>query len=155
MLAQAERDARGRRQENFVGGAWVSLSIGHTKQAEPRWLIPMLCKAGGLSKRQLGAIQIGPHETFVEIDAASIDAFMARIGEGGRIEKGIHITRVARAPEQTAPRAPRATPPPEPRRGKPAHRLPPKHGKGKPAGASAPARPIAQMAPRRLGRAPD
>ncbi|HRP11364.1 MAG TPA: DEAD/DEAH box helicase [Terricaulis sp.] len=133
MLAQAERDVRARRQENFTGGAWISLSIGHAKQAEPRWLIPMLCKAGGISKRQLGAIQIGMHETFVEIDAASIDAFMARIGEGGRIEKGVHVTRLARAPEPANMRPPRAAPPPEPKRGKP--RPPPKHAKGKPAGA--------------------
>lgn len=79
--------------ENFEGGAWVSLSVGRTKSAEPRWLIPMLCKAGGITKRQIGSIRIEQNETRVEIDAARIDAFMARIGEGGRLEKSIHVTR--------------------------------------------------------------
>jgi ATP-dependent RNA helicase DeaD len=99
--------------ENFEGGAWVSLSVGRTKSAEPRWLIPMLCKAGGITKRQIGAIRIEQTETLVEIDAASMDGFMARIGEGGRLEKSIRVTRVDR-PSNTQhdfrPRAPRQNP---------------------------------------------
>lgn len=140
MLARAEREAHAKPHENFVGGAWVSLSVGHNKQAEPRWLIPMLCKAGGISKRQLGSIQIGPHETFVEISAASMDGFLARIGEGGRIEKGIVVRRVDGAPAQADRQRDRA-PPPRPKPGRPAHRAhPAKHGKGdrNPSGAKQP-----------------
>lgn len=85
-------------QDNFTGGAWVVLSIGHTKSAEPRWLIPMLCKAGGISKRQIGSIRIDLNETLVEIDAAQIDGFMARIGESGKLEKGVYVKRLAHAP---------------------------------------------------------
>jgi ATP-dependent RNA helicase DeaD len=96
-------------QENFTGGVWVSLSVGRSKQAEPRWLIPMLCKAGGLTKRQLGSIRIHDHETHVEIDAASVDDFIARVGgDGGRLEKSIHVTRLDHAPSQE--RAPRERP---------------------------------------------
>lgn len=87
-----------RAPDNFTGGAWVALSTGRANQAEPRWLIPMLCKAGGISKRQLGSIRIEQHETFVEIDAASIDGFMRRIGEGGRLEKSIHARRIDQPP---------------------------------------------------------
>ena len=96
-------------QENFTGGAWVALSVGRTKSAEPRWLIPMLCKAGGISKRQIGAIRIEQDETFVEIDASRVDEFMARIGEGGRLEKSIRVVRMERPPS-TQDRAPRGHP---------------------------------------------
>ncbi len=85
-------------QDNFVGGAWVALSVGWTQSAEPRWLIPLLCKAGGLTKRQLGAIRIQQSETHVEIDADSIDAFFERLGESGRLEKSIHARRLNEAP---------------------------------------------------------
>jgi ATP-dependent RNA helicase DeaD len=78
----------------FTGGAWVALSVGRAQSAEPRWLIPMLCKAGGLTKRQLGAIRIHQSETHVEIDADSIDAFFAHVGEGGRLEKSIAVRRL-------------------------------------------------------------
>lgn len=96
-----ERAPRG--QDNFEGGVWVSLSVGRNQQAEPRWLIPMLCKAGGISKRQIGSIRIQQHETHVEIDAASVDAFFAHIGEGGRLEKQIRVTRLNGPPEETRP----------------------------------------------------
>src|SRR5690606_5981910 len=97
-LAPAPEALRGPAPSNFTSGAWVALSIGRDRQAEPRWLIPMLCKAGGISKRQLGSIRIDQNETFVEIDAASIDAFMRRIGEGGRLEKSIHARRIDHPP---------------------------------------------------------
>jgi ATP-dependent RNA helicase DeaD len=93
-----ERAPRSAAPENFEGGAWISLSVGRSKAAEPRWLIPMLCKAGGITKRQIGSIRIEPHETHVEIDAASVDAFMARIGAGGRLEKSIRAVRMEREP---------------------------------------------------------
>lgn len=94
-VSPARRDpVRTAASENFEGGAWVSLSIGRSRSAEPRWLIPMLCKAGGITKRQIGAIRIEQDETRVEIDAAHIDDFMARIGKGGRLEKSIRVARV-------------------------------------------------------------
>ena len=102
-----ERAPRANLGDNFEGGAWVSLSVGRTKQAEPRWLIPMLCKAGGITKRQIGSIRIHEHETHVEIDAANIDAFFAHIGEGGRLEKSIHVTRMGHAPNEGPRERPR------------------------------------------------
>jgi ATP-dependent RNA helicase DeaD len=97
--------SNGRDQENFAGGAWVSLSVGRNKQAEPRWLIPMLCKAGGLTKRQLGTIKIHDSETHVEIDANSIDDFIARVGgDGGKLEKQIHVRRIDAPGQQHEPR---------------------------------------------------
>ncbi len=102
-----ERAPRAASQDNFTGGAWISLTVGRNKNAEPRWLIPMLCKAGGLTKRQLGAIRILDHETHVEIDAACIDDFMANVGEGGRLEKSIRVTRLDHAPRQDSFQPPR------------------------------------------------
>jgi ATP-dependent RNA helicase DeaD len=100
---RAERAPRS--NENFSGGAWVSLSVGRNKQAEPRWLILMLCKAGGLTKRQLGTIKIHDDETHVEIDAAVVHDFMARIGgDGGKLEKQIHVTRIEAPGQQHEPR---------------------------------------------------
>lgn len=95
------RSARDEARENFVGGAWISLSVGRAQNAEPRWLIPMLCKAGGINKRELGTIRILPDETHVEISATSIDGFFERIGRQGKIEKGIVAKRLERTPIET------------------------------------------------------
>jgi len=129
----SDRAPRAEPRNNFESGAWVSLSVGRAQQAEPRWLIPMLCKAGGLNKRQLGSIRIQQHETHVEIDAAAIDAFIVRVGEGGRLEKNIRVTRLDSAPQQRpAPARPERTtkskPPHKPDR----HRAPPKRAETPP-----------------------
>jgi ATP-dependent RNA helicase DeaD len=104
--ARAERDGpapAGR--EGFTGGAWIALSVGRAQNAEPRWLIPMLCRGGGLTKRQIGSIRIQQSETHVEIDADSIEDFFAHLDEGGWLEKSIQVKRLA-APPATQRAAP-------------------------------------------------
>ncbi len=100
-----ERDGRereGPRASHFeapghTDGVWISLSVGRAKQAEPRWLIPMLCKAGGISKRDIGSIRIQRNETYVELYPAGADAFFEAIGDG-KLEKSIYVTRLDEAP---------------------------------------------------------
>jgi ATP-dependent RNA helicase DeaD len=105
--------ARRALQNQFENGVWITLSVGRNKAAEPRWLIPMLCKAGCLSKRDIGAIRVQQHETHVEIDAARADAFFAAIGDSGRLEKSIVATRMGEAArrEPEARRPSRKEPP--------------------------------------------
>ncbi|TGV29279.1 ATP-dependent RNA helicase, partial [bacterium M00.F.Ca.ET.168.01.1.1] len=57
------------RRDDFGYSVWFSLSVGRRQNAEPRWLIPMLCRTGGISKREIGAIKMQPEETFVQIAA--------------------------------------------------------------------------------------
>jgi ATP-dependent RNA helicase DeaD len=99
----------------------VALSVGRAQNAEPRWLIPMLCKAGNINKRQLGSIRIQQSETHVEIDAGSIERFLAEIGARGQLEKGIRVRRIAApahapAQQRTERAPPRATKPGKPHR---------------------------------------
>ena len=47
--ARAERnehDGRKRQRNEFENSIWMSLSVGRKQNAEPRWLIPLLCNAG-------------------------------------------------------------------------------------------------------------
>ena len=76
---RAPRDA-------FGPGRWISISVGRKQNAEPRWLIPMLCRAGGITRNEIGAIRMQQEETYVEIAEASADAFLARIGPKQLIE---------------------------------------------------------------------
>ena len=99
-----ERAQRAEPRNNFESGAWVTLSVGRAQSAEPRWLIPMICKAGGINKRQIGTIKIDQRETHVEIDAASLDGFLAHLGEDGRLEKNIRVINVGHDAPQRAQR---------------------------------------------------
>lgn len=101
------RDREGPRPSHFeapgyTGGVWISLSVGRNKSAEPRWLIPMLCKAGGISKSDIGSIRIQQNETLVELYPANADAFFEAIGDG-KLEKSIYVSRLDEAPRYEAP----------------------------------------------------
>ena len=91
-----------RAREDFQESIWFSLSVGRKQNAEPRWLIPMLCRHGNISKRDIGAIRMQPTETFVEIHASSADGFMAALGPQMTIEGSLRVTKIDGTPELSA-----------------------------------------------------
>jgi ATP-dependent RNA helicase DeaD len=94
---------RPRKQRNgFIGGVWFSLSVGREQTAEARWLLPMLCRAGHITKDEIGAIRIHQTETHVELTPESVEGFLKAIGPSGKVEKNVAITRMDGAPQ--APR---------------------------------------------------
>jgi len=90
MAAPAETPTRpAPRPQGFAASVWITLTVGYAQKAEPRWLIPMICKAGGITKRDIGTIRIENRETHVELNADVIDRFFTHLGEGARLEKNI------------------------------------------------------------------
>lgn len=81
-----------KRREPMEGGAWFTLSVGRKHRADPKWLIPVICKAGGVTKRELGAIVIEDEVTRFEISAAAAGDFAAAIERPGAVEKGMRIS---------------------------------------------------------------
>lgn len=92
------REPRRPRREDFTGGVWFSLSVGHKDTAEPRWLLPMLYRVGQVDKGQIGAIKVYNSESHVEIAPGSVDKFVESIGAEGVIEKGIRVTQLEGIP---------------------------------------------------------
>ncbi|WP_082766079.1 DEAD/DEAH box helicase [Paramesorhizobium deserti] len=91
-----ERGERGERPAKFMeDGAWFSLSLGRKHRADPRWLLPMICKAGGVTKRDVGSIRILETETRFEIAASKADDYLANLRERGTGEKGVTIRLAA------------------------------------------------------------
>jgi ATP-dependent RNA helicase DeaD len=86
-------------RNDFTDGVWVSLSVGRKQNAEPRWLIPMLCRNGNLTKRDIGAIKMQPEETFVEFSAEGAERFLVAIGPDKTLERGIRVKPLAGVPD--------------------------------------------------------
>jgi len=82
---------------------WFSVAVGRTKNAEARWLLPMLCRRGSVKKDDIGTIRILENTTEIEISARVASRFAARIR---RPDKGdnIRIEPMKDAPRQDAPR---------------------------------------------------
>ncbi len=95
--AQAGTLAAGKRQrESFSGGVWFSLSAGRKHNADPRWLLPMICRVGHVSRRDIGAIKILPTETHFEIAADAAEAFWDQVDRHGTGEN-LRIRRLDQA----------------------------------------------------------
>jgi ATP-dependent RNA helicase DeaD len=90
--------ARAKTRDDFQGGVWFSLSVGRKHNAEPRWLLPMLCKSGDVSKGEIGAIRVQDGETFVELAPAAEARFLAALGKDGTLEGGIKVARLEGIP---------------------------------------------------------
>ncbi|MEP5759184.1 MAG: DEAD/DEAH box helicase [Litoreibacter sp.] len=83
----------------FGPSEWFSVNVGRDQRAEPRWLLPMICKAGGITKDDIGAIRIQPNETFVELKKDSVDGFLKVIGPDMALEEGAKLTKVDGTPD--------------------------------------------------------
>jgi ATP-dependent RNA helicase DeaD len=81
---------------------WFRAAIGKRKNAEARWLLPMICRRGGIDKRDIGAIKIMDTTTEFEISERVADAFAARIKRPDK-EDSIRIEPMADAPQRQVP----------------------------------------------------
>jgi ATP-dependent RNA helicase DeaD len=69
-----------RRQEEPMGreGTVVfRMNIGRNANADPRWMIPVICRRGGITKNEIGAIRILDNETQFEIVGHAAERFVA------------------------------------------------------------------------------
>lgn len=88
-----------RQRSDFNDSTWFSLSVGRKQNAEPRWLIPMLCRFGKLTRDDIGAIRMQPAETYVELTADAVDRFVTALGKDMTLEKGIRVKQLDSKPE--------------------------------------------------------
>jgi ATP-dependent RNA helicase DeaD len=84
-------------REPFGPSTWFSLPGGHAVGAEPRRLLPMICKAGGITRDDVGAIRIQPNASFIELRQSAVDGFVKALGAGLPVEDGA-LTRLDTPP---------------------------------------------------------
>ncbi|MDG2339700.1 MAG: DEAD/DEAH box helicase [Paracoccaceae bacterium] len=90
--------------EEFGPSTWFSVSVGRANQAEPRWLLPMVLRAGNLDKNAIGAIRVQQNESYIEVSDGSVDRMMTFLDGGGELEEGIRMTKLDGAPDLSGPR---------------------------------------------------
>jgi ATP-dependent RNA helicase DeaD len=93
-------------REDMTGAGWFSLSLGRKHRADPKWLLPMICKAGGITKRDVGSIKIFDTETRFEITSHKVADFAAKLARDGSGEKGVTIALLHGSPRDTGAQAP-------------------------------------------------
>lgn len=83
-------------REDFAGGngVWFRITAGHKQNAEPRWLLPLICRVGHVTRKDVGSIKIFHTESQFEITAGVAQRFAEQIAREGTGEKQITITRL-------------------------------------------------------------
>ncbi|WP_425087440.1 DEAD/DEAH box helicase [Stappia sp.] len=126
--AEKHGSPREPRGPDMEGGVWFTISLGRRHRADPKFLLPMICNAGGVTKRDVGAIRIDDTETRFEISGDKAGGFAHQIRQPGSLEKGIRIAPAGETRATPRPAKPKFKPDSKPPR-KPAA---PDKGRGKP-----------------------
>ncbi|GGE15286.1 DEAD/DEAH box helicase [Aureimonas endophytica] len=85
------RQPRPRETLRGESGVWFRLDIGRRNEADPKWILPLLCRRGQVTRQDIGAIKIFDKETKFEVSAEAAARF-ASAAEGSD-EDGITISR--------------------------------------------------------------
>jgi ATP-dependent RNA helicase DeaD len=124
---EARREAqRERHRPGFEDIVWFRMDIGRRDNADPRWILPLLCRRGHITKNEVGAIRIGANETHFQVPraiAAKFEAALARTAASEGDEASVRIEASEAGPRDQArenrrsgpPRRPPAPPPHKPR----------------------------------------
>lgn len=86
------------RRPDMTGGVWFSLSVGRKHRADPKWLLPLICKAGGITKGDVGSIKIDDTQSRFQITAEAAGHFADKVARDGSGEKGVKIVPLEDVP---------------------------------------------------------
>jgi len=111
-----ERDFGGDRPEreprsDMSGAEWFRLNTGRRNNADPKWLIPLICRLGHVTKKDIGSIRIFDYDTKFEISAEAAVKFGAAVQATVRDDVAITPTAAPAVRDSSGPRkdfAPRA-----------------------------------------------
>lgn len=99
----ARPETQKRARSDFEGGIWFAINAGRKQRAEPRWLLPIICRSGDIDRRSVGSISIGESETRFEIDPSVGDTYRKTIEERGCVERSLNIKHLGDTGQPAAP----------------------------------------------------
>ncbi|WP_395674735.1 DEAD/DEAH box helicase [Inquilinus sp.] len=109
--ASAERRPSRPSQEGGDESVWFRMNVGRANNADPRWLLPFLCRRGHVTKAEIGRIEIAERQSRVEIARHAAGRFASSIRRPDSQDRHIRIEEDR--PHRPSPKhsAPRAKPP--------------------------------------------
>ncbi len=101
--SRSNERAKENHREGFDDSVWFKMNIGRRNNADPKWILPLLCRRGGVTKNDIGAIRIAANETHVGIAAAAVAKFAKAIAQPGHDEDNdVEIVRAEGPPREAA-----------------------------------------------------
>ncbi|MEO5773968.1 MAG: DEAD/DEAH box helicase [Sphingomicrobium sp.] len=128
--AVAERGPADGPRPGFETASWFRINAGRRHNADPRWLLPVICRYGHVSRAEIGAIRIAASDSYFQVTERATPSFIKALrratiapeDEGMIIELAQPRDVAPHSPRSPAPkggfspeRAPKARPPRKPR----------------------------------------
>jgi ATP-dependent RNA helicase DeaD len=60
----------------FEGASWFRLNAGRRHNADPRWLLPLICRYGHVTRSEIGAIRIAANESYFQVSERATPGFV-------------------------------------------------------------------------------
>ena len=78
ILAPGGRDDRGEPgpRAGFEGSTWFMINAGRRHNADPRWLLPLICRYGHVNRSEIGAIRVAANESYFEVTQRATPGFV-------------------------------------------------------------------------------
>jgi len=78
ILSQGGRDERGEPgpRAGFEGSTWFRMNAGRRHNADPRWLLPLICRYGHVGRNDIGAIRVAANESYFEVTQRATPGFL-------------------------------------------------------------------------------
>ena len=93
---------------------WFRMNIGRRQNADPRWVLPLICRRGHITKAEVGQIRIGAGETQFQVPRAIAGKFLKAVEKSadpnGEDEAGVIIIPLD-GPPTSAPQRDHGGPP--------------------------------------------
>ena len=103
---EARREAqKERHRPGFEDIVWFRMPLGRRQNAEPRWILPLICRRGHVTRNEIGAIRISQNETHFQIPRAIADRFAeaaARSAQNDPDEDPVAIEQSDSGPREAA-----------------------------------------------------
>ncbi|KRB82787.1 DEAD/DEAH box helicase [Sphingomonas sp. Root710] len=101
-MARGDREQQANRDQGprpgFEDTVWFRMNVGRQANADARWLLPLLCRRGHITKREIGAIRIFQTETRFEVPRAVAAKFLDALKRTEGEEDGVVIEPAGDAP---------------------------------------------------------
>ncbi len=103
LLAQSAEAQRAAQQDKHRAGfedtVWFRMDIGRRQNADPRWILPLICRRGHITRNEIGAIRIGQQETYFQIPRPIAGKFAEAIAATAGSEENGGYVAIAHSPE--------------------------------------------------------
>jgi len=60
----------------FEGSTWFVINAGRRHNADPRWLLPVICRYGHIGRNDIGAIRVAANESYFEVTQRATPGFI-------------------------------------------------------------------------------